>query len=336
MPDTIYTHHKYYVYVYIDPRTWLPFYYGKGCGDRLHDHLRETLETTINKRKFYRIRKLKRLSLEPILFKHKEGMNEDDAKALEIQMILFWGRKDYDPGGILLNIVIDGNPPNMKGYKHSKETKQKMSKASKSRTHSKETKEKMSVSQTGKICSEASKQKMSDSHKGAKHHMFGKHFSEEHKRKIAAANLGKRRSKETKQKIHIALKIRYKDITNHPHFGKPRSKETKEKISNTLKGKYKGVNNPNFGKHLSKERKQKMSIVSSKPYAFVSPEGILHEGNNTKEFAKKHNLSSGTLASVKSGKRLHHKGWTAKKTTHLGEWSMDSEIDSAFLIPKRV
>ena len=90
MPNSIYTP-KYYVYVYIDPRTWLPFLYGKGCDDRLYTHLTETLENTINKRKFYRIRKLKRLGLEPIIFKHKEKMTEDDAYAFEDLMIMTWG-----------------------------------------------------------------------------------------------------------------------------------------------------------------------------------------------------------------------------------------------------
>ena len=86
MPVTIYTR-KYYVYVQIDPRTWLPFLYGKGSGNRLHDHMKETLENTINKRKFYKIRKLKKLGLEPIIMKHKEGMTSNDALVLENLMI---------------------------------------------------------------------------------------------------------------------------------------------------------------------------------------------------------------------------------------------------------
>jgi len=31
----------YYVYVYIDPRNYEQFYYGKGCGSRKNIHLRD-------------------------------------------------------------------------------------------------------------------------------------------------------------------------------------------------------------------------------------------------------------------------------------------------------
>ena len=97
----------YYVYLYIDPRTNLPFYVGKGIGDRKYYHLTETLETTINKRKYYRIQSIRRAGLEPIIEERHSMLSEVIAYELEEKLIRQYGRKGYDQNGILMNISIN-------------------------------------------------------------------------------------------------------------------------------------------------------------------------------------------------------------------------------------
>jgi len=62
----------FYVYLYIDPRNQKPFYVGKGSGNRMYEHLNETIEITINKRKFFRIQSILRQGLEPIILKDRD------------------------------------------------------------------------------------------------------------------------------------------------------------------------------------------------------------------------------------------------------------------------
>jgi len=82
-----------------------------------------------------------------------------------------------------------------KGYKHSEETKMKISKAHTGKTLSEEHKRKLSENfpdrhgenhpMYGKHQSEESNRKNSESHEGEKNHMFGKTHSEETRKKMS-------------------------------------------------------------------------------------------------------------------------------------------------------
>lgn len=92
---------------------------------------------------------------------------------------------------------------------------------------------------------------------GEEHPMFGKHHSEEHRRKIGEAlkgekspMYGKHLSDETRRKMSESLKGE-----KHPNFGKHFSDETKKKLSEAKRGE----KHPFFGKHHSEETKRKMS-----------------------------------------------------------------------------
>jgi hypothetical protein len=173
---------NYYVYSYSDPETLLPFYIGKGTGDRLNSHLRETKDSTDNKRKFNKIQKLIKTGLYPIISIIKDELSEEEAYILEAQLISQYGRKGYDPNGILLNICTDNRPPSWKGKHLTEEHKRKISESEKGKFVSKETCQKISKSNKGKKLTEEHKAKCGL--KGCLHHQFGKHHTEETKEKI--------------------------------------------------------------------------------------------------------------------------------------------------------
>ena len=102
---------NYYVYMLIDPRTNKPFYVGKGKGNRAKFHLKETLETTINIRKYNKIQSILKNGLEPKIMYHAIELTEVDAYNTEASLIKQYGRKGYDTHGILLNICEDNRPP---------------------------------------------------------------------------------------------------------------------------------------------------------------------------------------------------------------------------------
>ena len=92
-------------------------------------------------------------------------------------------------------------------------------------------------------CSEETRKKQSEAKKGEKHPNYGKHLSEETRKKIGEGNRGKKISEETKKK-QSEVKIGKYDGKNNPMYGKHLSEETKKKQSEAKKGRYIGKNHP--------------------------------------------------------------------------------------------
>jgi len=78
----------FYVYVYIDPRNYEEFYYGKGKGDRKNAHLYDTRDTEKTKR----IAKIKKAGREPIIRVIARGLSEDEALLVEKTLLWKLGR----------------------------------------------------------------------------------------------------------------------------------------------------------------------------------------------------------------------------------------------------
>ena len=143
------------------------------------------------------------------------------------QMEIFYIKK-YDPQ---FNFTEGGD--GISGFKHSEETRKKISESRKGKTHSPET-----------------RKKISEANKGENHPMYGK----------TPWNKGKTLSDETRKK----MSENHRDVsgTNNPMYGKTHSEEARKKLSEVNKGK----NNPmygktpwNKGKTLSDETRKKMS-----------------------------------------------------------------------------
>lgn len=78
----------YYVYVYIDPRNFEEFYYGKGTGSRKNAHLSDDSDTE----KAKRIKSIKKEGLEPIIKVIAKGLSEKEAFLVEKTLIWKLGR----------------------------------------------------------------------------------------------------------------------------------------------------------------------------------------------------------------------------------------------------
>jgi hypothetical protein len=94
--------------------------------------------------------------------------------------------------------------------------------------------------------------------------MYGKHLSEEAKRKIGETHKKENLSEETLKKRREQAKERFSVPENNPMYGKTHTEEAKrvmsekakarctdewrEKTSKNLKGKFAGDKNPNYGK----------------------------------------------------------------------------------------
>lgn len=102
----------YYIYAYIDPRTNLPFYVGKGTANRKFDHLRERDGKTCNRDKLAILKELSSENLTPTIVELESNIvSEAMAYNREDYFILFYGRAGIDDGGILSNKTIGGKHP---------------------------------------------------------------------------------------------------------------------------------------------------------------------------------------------------------------------------------
>ena len=167
---------SFYVYLLLDPRRdYLPFYVGKGKGNRAHHHLRYESHAKINRFKKAVIDKIKEANRDVKIKIWKDGLSEEEAFNLEKDLIQRFGRRDLGTG--ILTNLSDGGHGNS-GRRFSEEHKRKLSEKATGRNHSDASKSKMSQYRKGRKASEDAKRKMSEAQKGKRtgsdNHMFGK------------------------------------------------------------------------------------------------------------------------------------------------------------------
>jgi hypothetical protein len=134
---------KYYVYKLIDPILNLPFYIGKGSGNRAWSH-NEFKDGNENPYKDRYIKKLHDQNLEPIVDIVQYFDDENDAYNFEETLTESVGLKN------LTNLVIGARPPSKKGWRPTEETLLKRSKGLKGIPRTKEWCLNLSLSKKGK------------------------------------------------------------------------------------------------------------------------------------------------------------------------------------------
>ena len=115
-----------------------------------------------------------------------------------------------------------------------------------------------------RIVSDYTRKRLSKALSGKNHPKYGKHHSEETKRRIGEAQIGKFVSEESKEKMRKAQT--WQKGKNNPRYGQHCTDETKQKISQALAGKYTGENSYWYGKHLSDETRKKLSEKAKERY----------------------------------------------------------------------
>jgi hypothetical protein len=193
-----------YVYLLIDPRNNLPFYVGKGVGERCNFHVLEAKYYTKRKSlKLNKIRKLFSIGMTPEVVKVEE--NVSDAQAIELECFLIAEIRDF---GIPLTNMTDGGD-GAKGYKHTQEHKQMMRERFVGRVFTDEHLQRMRkpkspegraaiamARKTTDYCpSEETKKKVSEKLKGRPSPMKGRIQSEEARRKMSVAGKGRLKPK---------------------------------------------------------------------------------------------------------------------------------------------
>jgi len=175
----------FYVYELLDPLTKVPFYVGKGTGNRAFSHINSTKIT--NQYKHNKIQSIKAKGLIPEVRIVEYYEHEDQAYDAEKILIAFYGRKGYEEKGILTNVCEDNRPPNLKGMSYKEIYGDRAESII-------EKKRQLQIDAGGYGPSNhtsATKQKISDSVTGINNPMYGRTHSKETIEKMSKAKIGK-------------------------------------------------------------------------------------------------------------------------------------------------
>lgn len=211
-----------------------PFYIGKGKGNRFTDHLREAKRTNKNHPKTNKIKKIWKNNKSPIIIKVKDNISEDEAFELEIKLIHIIGRQDLKTGP-LTNLCGGGEgisgisekqrkilSERSKGENNPMFNSQRFGKLNPfyNKKHSKETKEKISKALKGKKINLSEEARLNKSL-----NMKGKNNINYN----GEAN-------NHAEKLGEWQQINYNGKTYDEIFGIEKSKEIKKKMSDSHKG----------------------------------------------------------------------------------------------------
>lgn len=197
----------FYVYILRDPRKDNePFYIGKGRGNRHRHHFTKCKVKEENRHKKIRIKSIEDAGFSVVVEKYREHLSAEEAYDLEAELILKWGRKSYDPNGILTNVCIDRRPPDHTGILRTEETKRKIGDALR-----------------GKPKSEEHRKALSEVASGSNNHNWGKSWDQDTKARIQASNVNapspnKRANWDEVREIRLMHRLGHKAKTIHERF----------------------------------------------------------------------------------------------------------------------
>jgi hypothetical protein len=223
---------RFYVYIYRDPETHIPFYVGKGSGSRkngIHPH------GWCGKK----LQKLTKKNLKPEVVTYANHLTEKHAFALERILVKRYGRRDIGTGILLNNTDGGEGPAGVRFGPRSEEHRRHISEAKKGKPgtrHTEDFKRKLSERLKGKPKSAEHNRKNAESHKGKKatqetrkllsDRRKGKAFPLEARKKTVAFWTGHKHTEEAKAKISLARS----KFTGWKH-----SEETRRKMSDSAK-----------------------------------------------------------------------------------------------------
>lgn len=228
------------IYGLVDPITNTVRYVGKTINlrRRIRDHCTRCNKNVTHLNSW--LLGLKNNGLKPEVFVVDEVDNDDWIFWEQHYISLFksWGFK-------LLNMTIGGdNPPinKRKGYKHSEESRKRMSasrignKNGLGKKRSEETRQKLSLALKGKVPhnkgiphSEETRRKIGLVHKGNKY-TLGFKYSDESKKKMSKSRMGIKLSEETKKRMSVAktgvvMDQQTRDKISAKAVGRPRNEK---------------------------------------------------------------------------------------------------------------
>ena len=310
----------FYVYAYLR-KDGTPYYIGKGQGYRIHDKYGHILPP-----------KDRRVKI-------KENLFEDEALELEAELILKYGRKKYDKGGILYNESIGGEGRTVWRTLEEK----KKSKSESDRRYRQENIEYLKISKKEyyennkeEILAKGKSRRSTPEGKAKKAAMDKRYREEvvkkdpiklERRRRMARENAMKNsRLKGVKPKEECGRKFKVVSPEGKVYEGiqcKPFAEEHNlDPVCFTamVRG---DINHHNgwtvYGFKPPEGKKQRSNggyfptrIKNNKQYSFkmIDPQGNIHEGFNQREFAEKHGLNYKYVNKVLLGQRkICHGGW---------------------------
>lgn len=237
------------IYVLVDPRKREEYRYvgtTRRFSKRLSGHICDVKKPRRTSHKVHWIRKLLREGIRPVIIRI-----ETVDSVLGYEREIYWIARFKEEGHKLTNSTDGGE-----GVKFTDEVRRKISEANKGENHPNYGKRGEGTPMFGKTHSKELKDKMSQAWmsennpkygkgeflKGEKNSFYGKHHTDEAKRKISESRQGK----------SSAMK------------GKCHSEETKQELSRQAKLRMQSFPNPMQGKHHSDEAKLKMSEAAKK------------------------------------------------------------------------
>lgn len=233
---------RHYVYIYSD-LSGVPFYVGKGTGDRFRHHLRPNVKTWVGC-KLRRIIDTEGYTPYPELI--FVGTDKESLQ-LEKDLIAKFGREDLKTG-TLCNLTDGGD--GVGGHTKSETTKEKLRLANLGPNNP----------GWGKPLTDDHKRKLRAALLGEKSPKFGVPMPKEIREKISAVKKSQQRRETTEQRQRRSERVKGE---NHPLYGVGHREESRKKMSETKKGmkwpiltcpycKRSGANNRFKGNHFEK------------------------------------------------------------------------------------